>query len=303
MTSRAGHTLQQHWPEYVIEAWALGTFMVSAGLFTALLEYPGSPVHPLISNTHVRRALVGLAMGLTAIALIYSPWGQRSGAHMNPATTLTFLRLGKIQPWDALFYITAQFMGGVGGVLFTKLVLRDILAHRSVNHVATVPGPAGAGIAFLAETAIAFGMMLMVLFVTNTPKLARFTGLFAGTLVFLFIAFEAPLSGMSINPARTAASALPSGIWTGGWIYFTAPLLGMMLAAQVYRGVSGSSTSACPKLHHGVKQRCIFCGFQGVTKIRSAVGERERRPIISPEQGRGAEDPRPLEEVRSAQHN
>ena len=142
--------LEQHWPEYLIEAWALGTFMVSAALFTALLEYPGSPAHQLIPNADVRRALIGLAMGLTAIALIYSPWGQRSGAHMNPATTLTFLRLGKIQPWDAAFYITAQFIGGVCGVLLSKLLLRGIIAHPSVSYVTTVPGPAGAGVAFLA---------------------------------------------------------------------------------------------------------------------------------------------------------
>ena len=73
------------------------------------------------------------------------------------------------------------------------------------------------------------------MFVTNTPSIARYGGLFAGTLVFLYITFEAPLSGMSINPARTAASALPSGIWTGGWIYFVAPVLGMLLAAQVFK--------------------------------------------------------------------
>jgi aquaporin Z len=251
---------QQHWPEYLIEAWALGTFMVSAALFTALLEYPGSPVHPFISNGHLRRTLIGLAMGLTALALIYSPWGQRSGAHMNPATTLTFLRLGKIQPWDAGFYITAQFIGGVSGVLLSKLVLRGIIAHPSVRYVTTVPGPAGAWTAFLAEAAIACGMMLMVLSVTNTPKLARFTGVFAGTLVFLYITFEAPLSGMRINPARTVASAWPSGIWTSVWVYFTAPVLGMLLAAQFY---GGSSPRACPKYHHGTRQRCIFCGHPG----------------------------------------
>src|SRR5688572_16679949 len=176
--------LRQHWPEYLIEAWALGTFMISAVLFTALLEYPGSPVHQFIPNGAVRRALIGLAMGLTAIALIYSPWGQRSGAHMNPATTLTFLRLAKVMPWDAALYILAQFVGGVCGVLFSKLLLGAIIAHPSVSYVATVPGPVGVGVAFIAEAAIACGMMLMVLFVTNTPGIARFTGLFAGALVF-----------------------------------------------------------------------------------------------------------------------
>ena len=113
-------------------------------------------------------------------------------------------------------------------------------------------------------------MMLMVLFVTNTPSIARFTGLLAGTLVFLCITVEAPLSDMSINPARTVASALPSGIWTSAWIYFAAPVFGMLLAAQVYRGVSGSSPLACPKLQHGTKQRCIFCGHPGVRTALSA---------------------------------
>lgn len=259
-------SLRQHWPEYVIEGALLGLFMVSACGCTALLEHPASPVHRAIASGGARRALIGAAMGLTAIALIYSPWGQRSGAHLNPAVTLTFLRLGKIQPWDAAFYITAQFIGGVSGVLLAKLVLRGILAHPSVSYVTTVPGPAGAGVAFVAEAAIACGMMLMVLFVTNTPKLARFTGLFAGALVFLYITFEAPLSGMSINPARTFTSALPSGIWTSGWIYFAAPVLGMLLAAQVFRRVSDSSSHACPKLHHGATQRCIFCGHPGASK-------------------------------------
>ena len=182
---------------------------------------------------------------------------------MNPATTLTFLRLGKVMPWDAACYIAAQFIGGVGGVLLSKLLLGSIIAHPSVNYVTTVPGPAGVSIAFLAEAAIACGMMLMVLFVSNTPKLARFTGLFAGLLVFLYITFEAPLSGMGINPARTFASALPSEIWTSGWLYFTAPVLGMLLAAQLYRSFHNSEHIACPKLHHGAAQRCIFCGHPG----------------------------------------
>jgi aquaporin Z len=261
------HALLKHWPEYLIEAALLGLFMVSAALFTALLEHPGSPVRQILASADVRRALIGVAMGLTAIALIYSPWGQQSGAHMNPATTLTFLRLGKIMPWDAAFYIAAQFLGGVAGVLSAKLILRGALAHPSVGYVATVPGPAGVSIAFIAEAAIACGMMLMVLYTTNTPKLARYTGIFAGSLVALYITFEAPLSGMSINPARTAASAVPSGIWTHGWIYFTSPVLGMFLAAHLYRGFNDSRHLACPKLHHGSKQRCIFCGFQPARKI------------------------------------
>lgn len=253
---------RHHWPEYLMEAALLGLFMISAALFTTLLEHPGSIVRQAIASADMRRALIGVAMGLTAIALIYSPWGQRSGAHMNPATTLTFLRLGKVQPWDAAFYIVAQFLGGVGGVLVAKWILHDTIAHPSVGYAATVPGPGGPAIAFLAEAVIACGLMLMVLFATNTPKLSRFTGCFAGILVALYVTIESPLSGMSMNPARTFASALPSGIWTGGWIYFTAPLLGMFLAVEIYRARRGLARVACAKLQHSPAHRCNFCGYE-----------------------------------------
>lgn len=257
-------TVRRNWPEYLIEGWALGIFMISAAIFTVLLEHPESPLHALVPSGVIRRAWIGLAMGLTAVALIYSPWGQRSGAHMNPAVTLAFLRLGRIRPGDAAGYIVAQFIGGLTGIWIARQALGRVLDHPAVGYVTTVPGPRGAGVAFVAETLISFGMMWMVLTVTNTPKLARFTGLFAGILVFVYITVEAPLSGMSINPARTFASALPSGVWTGGWIYFTAPLLGMCLAAEARRRRRAPGSDACPKLCHGTHARCIFCG-QGAT--------------------------------------
>jgi aquaporin Z len=96
-----GEAMRKHWPEYLMEAWGLGTFMVSAGLVTTLLEYPHSPIEQAIGSPDLRRVLIGLAMGFTAIAIIYSPWGKRCGAHLNPAVTLTFLRLGKIKALDA----------------------------------------------------------------------------------------------------------------------------------------------------------------------------------------------------------
>lgn len=256
-------TLRQHWPEYLMEAAQLGLFMISAGIFTALLEYPNSPLRRAIPNDFARMALNGLAMGLTAIGIIYSPWGTRSGAHMNPAVTWTFFRLGKVKPWDALFYPISQTLGGIAGVLLTKFALGHIFTDAPVRYVVTVPGKAGVATAFVAEAVIACGMMLMVLFMTNTPKLARFTGLLGGTLVFLYITFESPLSGMSINPARTVASALPSSIWTAGWIYFVAPIGGMLLAVEIYRALRKGARVACAKWNHDMRHRCIFCGHAG----------------------------------------
>ena len=85
--------------------------------------------------------------------------------------------------------------------------------------------------------------MLMVLFMTNTPKLARFTGLFGGALVFLYITFEAPLSGMSINPRAPSRRAYPVASGQPGWIYFVAPIGGMLLAVEIYRGCAKRRTS------------------------------------------------------------
>src|SRR6059058_5688418 len=161
-------SLRVHWPEYLMEAGLLGAFMVSACIFGALYEFPHSPVRQAITSQLFRRMLMGISMGLTAIGIIYSPWGQQSGAHINPAVTFTFFRLGKIEPPDALFYIMAQFAGGIAGVLLAQAALGMLIAHPSVNYVVTVPGLAGPTVAFLAEVIISLGLMLVVLIASNT---------------------------------------------------------------------------------------------------------------------------------------
>ena len=242
-----------------MEGVELGLFMLSACLCVALIEYPGSPVHVLVGDPLLRRMLIGLAMGLTAVLIVYSPWGKQSGAHFNPAVTLTFLRLGKIAPCDAFFYVLAQFGGAVlGVVLGARLLGATLVRHPTVNYVVTLPGKAGTGVAFAAEALISFGLMLMVLAVSNQHRLNRYTGLFAGVLVAAYITFEAPFSGMSMNPARSLGSALPAGIWDALWLYFVAPPIGMLLAAEVYLRFRGASKVLCCKLHHENNKRCIF---------------------------------------------
>ena len=131
----------RHWPEYGIEALCLGLFMLSAATFATLLQHPGSPLSGWNLAPAVQRIPMGVAMGLTAAALIYSPLGQRSGAHMNPALTLTFLRLGKIKPIDALGYVAAQFAGGAAGIAAAVWLLQGLPADPSVNFIVTMPGP------------------------------------------------------------------------------------------------------------------------------------------------------------------
>jgi aquaporin Z len=109
---------------------------------------------------------------------------------------------------------------------------------------------------------ISFILMLTVLFVSNSKKLSRYTPFFAAALVATYITVEAPLSGMSMNPARTFGSAFSAHIWTGIWLYFTAPPLGMLLAGETYVRIKGTGSVFCAKLNHYTKQRCIFrCHF------------------------------------------
>lgn len=263
MATRASFrtSLKAHWPEYAIEGLGIGVFMVSALCFTALLEHPASPAHVALPDAALRRALMGVAMGSTAVALVYSPWGKRSGAHFNPALTFAFFRLGKIEGRDALGYALAQFAGALAGVALTAACLPAV-AHPDVHHAVTRPGPLGVAPAFAAELAISFGLMFTVLAASNARLTARFTGLFAGLLVASYITLEAPISGMSMNPARTLASAAGAHDFGSLWLYFSAPPLGMLLASEVYVRLLGGARVRCAKLHHQNRQRCIFrCGY------------------------------------------
>ena len=254
------NAIKAHWPEYLIEAWCLGTFMVSAYVFGVLLFNPASPLSAW--NSKIRTISMGIAMGSTAVAIICSPLGKRSGAHFNPAVTLTFLRLGKISAIDAFFYIAFQFVGGVAGVLISYLVFGVLLADSAVNFVATVPGSHGVGAAFAAEGVISFLMMTMILLTSNSPRTARLTPFIAGCLVATYITIESPISGMSMNPARTFASAAVANNWAGWWIYFVAPPMAMLAAAEFFVRTRGLQSVMCAKLDHFGRSRCIFnCSY------------------------------------------
>ena len=271
---------RRHWPEYAMEAALLGGFMVSACLFSVALFHPGWPAARLLPDPLARRALMGLAMGATAIALNYSAWGKQSGAHYNPAVTLTFTRLGKVTPWDAAAYIAAQFAGAVLGVLVASVLVRDMLGDEAVHFAVTRPGMGGPAVAFLAETLISCLLMTVVLTASNHAKAARFTGVFAGLLVATFITIEAPLSGMSMNPARTVGSGFWAHDWTALWVYFTAPPLGMLLAAELYLRRYGRGRIFCAKLHHQNGKRCIFCETRAGNLSRdTGITSRDTDPL------------------------
>lgn len=241
-----------------MEAGELAIYMFATCLFATLLQHPASPVRHAVHNDLSRHALMGVAIGATVIGMILSPRGQQSGGHFNPALTLAFYRLGKVKPWDALFYATAQFFGAIVGVGVAGYLLRGAPGDDAVRYAVTMPGMYGKAVAFCAEGAISFALMITILVTSNRDVLARYTPYFVGALYAVFISFETPLSGMSMNPARSFGSAFYAGYWPTIWIYFTAPTLGMLIAAEVFCRARGGAGPYCAKLNHANNKRCIF---------------------------------------------
>jgi aquaporin Z len=192
--------------------------------------------------------------------------------------TIAFFRLGKIAPWDAFFYIVSQFTGAVTGVSICAVFFSHWISDPRVNYAVTSPGPDGAGVALVSEFVISFLLMTMVLVSSNNKRIAARTGVFAGILVATYITVEAPLSGMSMNPARTFGSALSAHMWKDWWIYFVAPPAGMLVAATIWVKLAGAHKVICAKLHHGEGERCIFrCGYRRPDTEPDAKQSRELR--------------------------
>lgn len=246
-------------PEYALEAVELCLFMLSACTFAILLQHPASPLTQQQTFPLLPRVLMGVAMGGTAASIIYSPIGVRSGAHFNPAVTFTYWRLGRVKTPDAFFYVIAQFFGGSLGIALAAAVFGGLISHPAINFAATNPGPGGWRPAFAGEVTISFFLMLTVLTTSEISWFKRYTGLLASGLVAIFIAIESPLSGMSMNPARSFASAIGAGSWGSIWIYFVAPPIGMLAASEVFLRLPRIQRSACAKLYHSEHHPCIFC--------------------------------------------
>jgi aquaporin Z len=251
-------SLRLHWPEYLMETAEVALYLFLTCVFASFLLHPASPVRHFIDSTTGLRVLMGLAVGATVVAIVVSPWGQQSGGHFNPAVTLAFYRLGKMGSADAIFYVVAQFSGAVGGVCVAKYLLPYAVGRAAVRYAVTVPGVRGSLPAFLGELTISFVLMATILVASNRETLARYTPYLVGFLYATFVILEAPLSGMSMNPARSFAPAMHAKYWHALWLYFMAPTLGMLVAAEVFLRSRGGAPPFCAKLDHANNKRCIF---------------------------------------------
>lgn len=254
----------RRWSLYFIEALLTATIVAAAGAYTIIVQHPASPVHARLSEPVWRRVAIAFAMAVTVATIVYSRWGRRSGAHCNPAVTLTFFRLGKVTRGDFYGYVAAQFAGALAGAAAVALCGRAALAHPAVHWFVAIPGMSGNAVAFVAEFGVAAILMATVLLTMRTARLRAYTGVCAAAILALAISFESPLSGTGLNPARTLATSATSGIWDGWWIYFLAPAGGMLLAAQVF----GRGSIPCAKLAHDTGRPCQFlnCALSAVPR-------------------------------------
>ena len=105
-------------------------------------------------------------------------------------------------------------------------------------------------------------LMLVVLWFSNRPQLSQCTSYLVGILITFYVFVFAPVSGFSINPARTTGSAVFANVWIAVWLYFVAPVLGMMTSAEIYLRIYGKENVLCAKLHPDPSYPCPFlCHF------------------------------------------
>ena len=268
-------TLRRHWPEYAIEGGFLAAFLLFAGLVSAWLLGPDVTGIEL----GARRLVAGVLTGLMLVAMVYSPWGRRSGTHLNPAITLAYVRLGKVGRWDALFYLLAQLAGAFAAIWLLRHATW-LPAPRTSSLLAISIGPTNPWAVFLAEFMLAGTAMLLILFTSNHERWYRATGLIYGLLFVLIVACVAPLAGFGMNAARLLAVDALGDASATGWLNLLPPLLGMQLAVEAYRLFTGRSQVLCAKLAHNTHGRCIFrCQhpYQTRALAMEAIKRRSRR--------------------------
>lgn len=248
-----------------MEGAELGALMLSTCVFGALLYGSDSPLNYFDLSRALRSTLMGAAISTTTFLIIRSPFGRRSGAHFNPAITLTYFLLRRVQRWDAACYIVAQFAGGVVGVLTARGILGMRLSAAPVRYVITVPGSHGSVVAFIGEYLLSGLLMGIVLFASNHRWWVRFTPLLVALLTICYFTLSSSLAGFSVNPARSFSSALFAWVWQGIWIYFLAPCSGMLTAAAIYVRIIGPDRVYCAKVFHDLRSPCPFwCRFERV---------------------------------------
>jgi aquaporin NIP len=199
------------------------------GTFALVFCGTGAVTIDEVTRGAVTHVGVAITFGLIVMAMIYA-LGEKSGAHMNPAVTFAFFINGNFPGKDVLFYILSQF----GGALVASLVLKLLFPDSVVLGTSLPTGSAMQS--FILEFILTFLLMLVIVNVaTGSKEQGLFAGMAIGSVILLEAMFAGPVSGASMNPARSLAPALVSGHLNQVWIYLTAPPLGAVAAIGIHK--------------------------------------------------------------------
>jgi aquaporin Z len=257
-----------------MEGAEIAVLMLSTCVCGTLLYSSDSPLNFLGLQQVSRSFLMGIGVAITTFLIVLSPFGRRTGAHLNPAVTLSFFWLRRVHRWDAACYVVAHFAGAVFGVLIARQVLGSRLSDPPVRYLVTLPGIYGSPVAFLCEFLLSASLMGAVLYGSNHRLSFRFTPVFVALLTVSYYALSSSISGFSVNPARSFSSALFAWIWQGIWIYFLAPAVGMLTVAAIYIRILGPNSVYCAKVFHDLRSTCPFpCHFERMYLRGSDVGQ------------------------------
>jgi len=213
----------------------------------------GSPVRRVVPDQSTRLLLTGLLFAGTGSLMAVSPWGRRSGAHLNPVVTLAFWVQGKVHVHDVAGYVIAQLLGAVTG---TAAVLALWGPTAQTLHVgATQPGRGFDDLAATGlEAVMTAALMLMILLLTSSARTARWTPIGNLALVAALVWQCAPYTGTSLNPARSLGPALLAPLLAHIWVYLVGPTAGSLLACGAFALVRDRHTLTA-KLFHDAAYR------------------------------------------------
>ena len=228
----------------------IGTFaMMFIGISAIVLNFGTQTMQEAIPSFPVRLLLTGLVFASGATLVVYSPVGRISGAHLNPAVSLAFLLEKKLGVVDFAAFSSMQMLGSIIAAVLALLAWSDNALEANVGM--TLPGQGyPIVLVFSVEVFITFLLISLIFYFLHSRTLTRFAGIAVGLLIATLVFLTAPVSGTSLNPARSIGPAIAASNFSYLWLYIIAPVLGSLIAVAIHKKISFLHCPLCAKLNH-----------------------------------------------------